>query len=98
MFNIGDYMKRKETVSINLSEIQDCVKKIIYKKYPYLKEKDVINLEYASNTTFLLFNVVRNCDIDNLDRLSDEVLKEKGYTKDGIKGIRNGEIYVELKN
>ncbi len=90
-------MKRRETVSVNLSEIYDCIKKKIYQDYPYLKDENVIDLEYASNTTSLLFNVIRKCDIDvSINKLSDRELKEKGYTNAGIKDIRKQKTYQKI--
>lgn len=56
-------MERRETVSVDISDIEDCIKKKIYEKYPYLKDKGVIKLHLASNTKFLLFNVVRTIDV-----------------------------------
>ena len=57
-------MERRETISVKLEDINDCIKKKIYEQYPYLKESDDdISLELESNIKFILYRVVRTCDV-----------------------------------
>jgi len=58
-------MERRETVSVKLSDINECIKKKIYEQYPYLAKDndDIYSLELASNVKFLLYKVVRMCDV-----------------------------------
>lgn len=56
-------MERRETLSVLIEEIEDCIKKKLYEKYPYLKDKDVRELNLESNTRFLLYKVIRTNDL-----------------------------------
>lgn len=56
-------MERRETISVQIAEIEDCIMKKLHEKYPYLKDKDVRKLSLESNTRFLLFKVVRVTDL-----------------------------------
>lgn len=58
-------MERRETVSVNIEEIEDCVRRKIYEQYPYLKDEDVREVNLRSNVKFLLFEVVRTTDLVN---------------------------------
>lgn len=56
-------MERRETVSVELKDVENCIKKKIYEQYPYLKDEDVRDLNLKSNVKFLLFEVIRVCDV-----------------------------------
>ncbi len=56
-------MERRETVSVKIEDIEDCIRKKIYEQYPYLKGEDISEINLKSNVKFLLFEVIRDCDI-----------------------------------
>lgn len=67
-------MKRKETISIEINDILDCVNKKMFEEYPYLKDDDVVEVNLVSNTKFLLFEVIRKKD---LTHIPDAIKSEK---------------------
>jgi len=57
-------MDRRETISVKLSDIDDCIMNKIREQYSYLEEdKEELSLELVSNVKFLLYRVVRKCDV-----------------------------------
>lgn len=59
----GVNMERRETVSVKIEEIEDCIRKKIFTEFPYLKEDDIYEINLKSNVKFLLFEVVRMSDV-----------------------------------
>ena len=62
----GVQMKKKETISVDMTEIIDTIKDDIRKKYDM---DENVQLHYTSKTSFLTFTVVRDnksfCDCDD---------------------------------
>ena len=56
-------MERRETVSVEIGDIEDCVRNKIFEQYPYLKDEDVREINLKSNVRFLLFEVIRVGDL-----------------------------------
>lgn len=57
-------MLRKETVSVQLSEIEELIKNVIRKKYGFDK---TVDLHRTSKTTFLTYSVIRDGNIEGCD-------------------------------
>lgn len=56
-------MERRETISVKIEDIEDCIREKIFERYPYLKDEDVREINLKSNIKFILFEVVRFADL-----------------------------------
>lgn len=66
-------MERRETISVNLSDIDNCIQNKIFEKYPYLRDDaDVHHLELESNIKFILYKVIRSVDLAEVDEVKNK--------------------------
>lgn len=61
-------MKRKETISITIPDIEECIIKKLNEKYQLDKQKDIVEIRLASNIQFILFEVIRKIDKKEIDK------------------------------
>lgn len=52
-------MEKRETVSVSIEEISDCIMSRINEKYKLNEQDNFVSLRLRSNIKFLLFDVIR---------------------------------------
>jgi len=67
-------MKRKETISVTIPEIEECIIKKLNEKYQLDKQKDIVEIRLASNIRFILFEIIRKSDINEEENDSEETI------------------------
>lgn len=67
-------MKRKETISVTIPEIEECIIKKLNEKYQLDKQKDIVEIRLASNIKFILFDIIRKSDINEEENGNEETV------------------------
>lgn len=89
-------MKRKETISVTIPDIEECIIKKLNERYGLDKQKDITEIRLASNIKFILFEVIRKSDIGEEENDSEEtVIIDKPIDSFEKKLIENGWAKIE---
>lgn len=84
-------MKRKETISVTIPEIEECIIKKLNERYRLDEQDDISEIRLASNIKFILFEVIRKSDIGEEENISEEtVIINKPIDNFEKKMIENG--------
>lgn len=67
-------MKRKETISVTIPDIEECIIKKLNERYRLDEQDDIAEIRLASNIKFILFEVIRKSDADNEENSSEETV------------------------
>lgn len=88
-------MKRKETISVTIPEIEECIIRKLIERYRLDKQKDIVEIKLASNIKFILFEVIRKSDVDNEDNETETVIINKPVDNFEEKLIESGWTKIE---